>query len=47
MGLTSKEKGMKCLVYFGNTTMNKDTSAHTCGRGELHFGTRVILLVTL
>ena len=38
---------MKCLVYFGITSMNEDTSADLSGRGELHGGPRVITLVTL
>ena len=36
---------MKCLVYFGITSMRDDTSAPLSGRGELHGGTRVITLV--
>ena len=27
---------MKCLDYFGNTSMREDTSAFLSGRGELH-----------
>ena len=27
---------MKCLFFFGITTMKEDTSAHLSGRGELH-----------
>ena len=38
---------MKCLLYFGMTTMKEDTSAQLSGRGELHWGGRVITLVTL
>ena len=38
---------MKCLLYFGITSMKEDTSAQLSGRGELHGGTRVITLVTL
>ena len=38
---------MKCLLYFGITSMKEDTSAHLSGRGELHGGARVITLVTL
>ena len=37
---------MKCLLYFGITSMKEDTSAHLSGRGELHGGARVITLVT-
>ena len=29
---------MKCLRYFGITSMKEDTSAHLSGRGELHGG---------
>ena len=38
---------MKCLLYFGITSMKEDTSAQLSGRGELHGGARVITLVTL
>ena len=38
---------MKCLLYFGITSMNEDTPPHLSGRGELHEGGRVITLVTL
>ena len=38
---------MKCLLYFGITSMKQGTSAHLSGRGELHRGARVITLVTL
>ena len=38
---------MKCLLYFGITSMNADTSAQWSGRGELHGGARAITLVTL
>ena len=38
---------MKCLDYFGITSMKEDTSAHLSGRGEFHGGARVITLVTL
>ena len=36
---------MKCLLYFGITSMRDDTSAPLSGRGELHVGARVITLV--
>ena len=36
---------MKCLLYFGITSMRDDTSAPLSGRGELHGGARVITLV--
>ena len=29
---------MKCLLYFGITSMKEDTSAQLSGRGELHGG---------
>ena len=29
---------MKCLLYFGITSMKKDTSAQLSGSGELHGG---------
>ena len=38
---------MKCLFYFGITSMKEDTSVQLSGRGELHGGARVITLVTL
>ena len=38
---------MKCLLYFGITSMKEDTSAQLSGRGERHAGARVITLVTL
>ena len=38
---------MKCLFYFGITSMKEDTPAQLSGRGELHGGTRVITLVAL
>ena len=38
---------MKCLLFFGITLMNEDTSAQLSGRGALHGGARVITLVTL
>ena len=38
---------MKCLLYFGITSMKEDTSADLSGRGELHGGARVMTLVTL
>ena len=38
---------MKCLLYFGITSMKEDTSAQLSGWGELHGGARVITLVTL
>ena len=38
---------MKCLFYFGISSMKEDTSAQLSGRGELHGGARVITLVTL
>ena len=47
LGLTPKALGMKCLLYFGITSMKEDTSAQLSGRGELHGGARVITLVTL
>ena len=36
---------MKCLLYFGITSMRDDTSAPLIGRGELHGGARFITLV--
>ena len=38
---------MKCLFYFGITSMKEDTSAQLSGRGDIHGGPRVITLVTL
>ena len=38
---------MKCLFYFGITSMKEDTSTQLSGRGELHGGARVITLGTL
>ena len=38
---------MKCLFYFGITSMKENTSAQLSGRGELHGGARVITLVTM
>ena len=38
---------MKCLFYFGITSMKEDTSAHLSGMGELRGGARVVTLVTL
>ena len=38
---------MKCLFYFGISSIKEDTSAQLSGRGELHGGARVITLVTL
>ena len=38
---------MKCLVYFGITSMQEDTSAHLSGRVRLHGAARVVTLVTL
>ena len=29
---------MKCLLYFGITSMKEDTSAQLSGKGELHVG---------
>ena len=40
------DKGMKCLFYFGITSMKEDTSSHLSGRGEHHGGARGITLVT-
>ena len=36
---------MKCLLYFGITSMRDDTSAPLSSRGELHGEARVITLV--
>ena len=38
---------MKCLIYFGMSSMKEGTSAQLSGRGELHGGARVKTLVTL
>ena len=38
---------MKCLLYFGITSMKEDTSVQLSGRGELHGRLRVRTLVTL
>ena len=38
---------MKCLFYFGISSMKEGTSAQLSGRGELHGGARVTTLVTL
>ena len=38
---------MKCLLYFGITSMKEDASAQLSGGGELHGGARVITLVAL
>ena len=38
---------MKCLIYFGMSSMKEGTSAQLSGRGELHGGARVTTLVTL
>ena len=38
---------MKCLFFFGISSMKEGTSAQLIGRGELHGGGRVITLVTL
>ena len=38
---------MKCVLYFGITSMKDDTSAHLSGRGELHGGARVFTLFAL
>ena len=29
---------MKCLLYFGITSMKEETSAQLSGRGEIHGG---------
>ena len=36
---------MKCLLYFGITSMRDDTSAPLSGRGELPGGAKVLTLV--
>ena len=41
LGLPYKALGMKCLLYFGITSMKEDTSAQLSGRGELHEGLRL------
>ena len=38
---------MKCLFYFGISSMKEGTSAQLSGRGELHGRARVTTLVTL
>ena len=38
---------MKCPFSFGITSMKEDPCAHLGGRGELHWGARVIALVVL
>ena len=38
---------MKCLIYFGMSSMKEGTSAQLSGRGELHGGARVTTPVTL
>ena len=38
---------MKCLFYFGMSSMKEGTSAQLSGRGELHGRARVTTLVTL
>ena len=38
---------MKCLFYFGMSSMKEGTSAQLCGRGDLHGGARATTLVTL
>ena len=38
---------MKCLIYFGMSSMKEGTSAQLSVRGELHGGARVTTLVTL
>ena len=38
---------MKCLLYFGTTSMKEDIPAHFSGRGELHGGARVMTVVAL
>ena len=38
---------MKCLFYFGISSMKEGTSAQLSGTGELHGGARVTTLVTL
>ena len=36
LALTNRAQGMKCLFYFGITSMKEDSSAHLSGRSELH-----------
>ena len=36
---------MRCLLYFGITSMRDDTFAPLSGRGEPHGGPRVLTLV--
>ena len=38
---------MKCLFFFGISSMKEGTSAQLSDRGELHGGARVTTLVTL
>ena len=38
---------MKCLFYFGISSMKEGTSAQLSGRGEHHVGARVTTLITL
>ena len=38
---------MKCLIYFGISSMKEGTSAQLTGRGELYGGARLTPLVTL
>ena len=38
---------MKCLFYFGISSMKEGTSAQLSGRGELHGRAKVTTLVTL
>ena len=38
---------MKCLIYFGMSSVKEGTTAQLSGRGELHGGARVTTLVTL
>ena len=38
---------MKCLFFFGISSMKEDTSAQLSAKGELHGGARVVTLVTL
>ena len=38
---------MKCLLFFGISSMKEGTSAQLSGSGELHGGARVTTLVTL
>ena len=36
LGLTYKALGIKCVLYFGITSLKEGTSAQLSGRGELH-----------